>query len=324
VAVQDDVEPLAPLESFDRWEQQQWRIADLDLDADRPAWRELPPFISGEIRSAIDRFFLGEAAVTETLAPMAAAAPSPYQRFFLSTQLADEARHTLFFVRYLQAVEPDGDLADPETDVAAYTRAGWDAAPDYFSNLLDEELREVTGRLASDRDPAAWYRAVTLYHLLVEGIPAVAGQRNLLDAARRYEGLGTLRRGLQNIARDESRHIRFGVGALWHGVRAGYSAEIADQIVRSVGNAVWILVAPERSFPMLMPTSARERAARTAGSTLARARGALLGRVERIGLGGHRAPVEAAWDAAVEGALGDYHARHGRTHPLGGLAVEVA
>ncbi len=311
----EDVDPLRPLESFDRWDRQQWSIAELDLMADRVAWQALPAYIKGRMRSAMDRFFLGESAVTETLGPIAYTAPTAEARYFLMTQLSDEARHTLFFIRYLQAVEDDADVP-PVDALDAYTRARWDAAPDYFSGLLDRDLRELTDEAGRGTDPAAWYRAVALYHLLIEGVPAVAAQRALLDAARRYDGLETLRRGLQNVARDESRHIRFGVGILHEGVRAGHGDAIVDQIVRSLGSAVWIVFGPEQAFPALMPASARDKAADSARWALQRTRGALLGRLERIGLGGRADAVAPVWDAAVEGALESYRAQHGRTHPL--------
>jgi ribonucleoside-diphosphate reductase beta chain len=316
-SAREDIEPLTALESFDRWERQQWSIRELDLAADREAWRALPSFISGELRSAMSRFFLGESAVTETLGPVAHAAPTAEARFFLTTQLADEARHTLFFIRYLQAVEDEPGDAPPPTGLDAWTRERWDAAPDYFSGLLDRELREVTDRAGASSDLADWYRGVAIYHLLVEGVAAVSGQRALITAARRYDGLATLLRGLQNVARDESRHIRFGVGALQEGARDGHADAIADQVLRSLRAAVWTVLAPERAFPALMPASARENAARNALSGVRRARGALLGRLDRIGIGSRLDEIAAAWDAAVQDALDDYQTRHGRRHPLG-------
>src|SRR5437879_13423603 len=49
-------------------------------------------------------FFIGEQAVTDTLAPLLHAAPLEDERIFLATQIADEARHTVFFQRFFEEV----------------------------------------------------------------------------------------------------------------------------------------------------------------------------------------------------------------------------
>lgn len=311
-----DLEPRSALDSFARWERQQWSAFDLDLSADRPAWQALPAFVAEQLRLGIERFFLGEIAVTETLTPLAHAAPTAEERFFLCAQLADEARHTLFFLRYLETVGDDASTWRNGVGIGRFVRERWDATPDYFSDLLDQELREVTDAVTTDGDPATWYRAVTLYHLVLEGILAVTGQRALLEWSGRYEGLATLRVGLQNVARDESRHIRFGIGALQIGARRGYADEIADQVLRSLDNAVRVVIQPEHAFPALLVGKARDDVARSAERRLRLARGALLGRVQRIGLDSRVADIATAWDVAVDATFEDYHTRHGRRHPL--------
>jgi ribonucleoside-diphosphate reductase beta chain len=306
VADQEDLEPRDALDSFARWERQQWTLFNLDLGADRLAWEALPGLVAEQLRVGIDRFFLGELAVTETLTPLAHAAPSPEERFFLCAQLADEARHTLFFLRYLEAVGDEASINER-----------WAAAPDHFSELLDEELRTVTD--AAGGDPAAWYRAVTLYHLVVEGVLAVSGQRSLLEWSGRFSGLAMLRDGLHNVARDESRHIRFGVGALKIGAASGYGEAIAEQLLLSLDNAVRVVVRPEYAFPVLLPGKVRAEVVQTAERQLRLVRGALLGRVQRIGLDDSRvAAIAAAWDDAEAAAFDDYRSRHGRAHPLEG------
>jgi len=49
-------------------------------------------------------FFHGEECVTATLAPWVNSAPTEEMQLFLSTQLADEARHTVFFDRFFEEV----------------------------------------------------------------------------------------------------------------------------------------------------------------------------------------------------------------------------
>ena len=312
----DDLRSCAPLESFERWESQQWSIGELDLVRDRDAWQGLPHFALVGIRAAIDQFFLGESAVTETLAPIAHTAPDAESRFFICTQLADEARHTLFFLRYIEAVGGRGQDRLSDIDVSDYTRERWEQAPAHLRGLLDRDLRALTDQLTRAGDPGSWYRAVTLYHLLIEGVSAVAGQRTLLETTRQYQGLEMLRGGLQRIARDESRHIRFGIGALARGVRSGFGDAIAEQLLCSVGASAWTVVGPDRPLPALMPATVLRRVAQSVDRSLGLARGALLGRVERIGLTQFVAPLADVWDEAVEAALDSYRATHGRAHPL--------
>lgn len=321
---EEDLAPRGALASFDRWERQQWSIGDLDLDGDRDAWRELPGFVRAEVRGGVERFFLGETAVTETLAPLADAAPTAESRFYLCTQLADEARHSVFFIRWLQAVDDDEGVQSSRGDIGGYTRRHWDTAPDYFAGLLDQELRELTAAAQRDRRPEDWYRAITLYHLLVEGILGVTAQRTLLEAAKRFPGLRAFRAGLLNVARDESRHIRFGLGALREGIERGHGDAIAAQAVASVRGPVWVVIAPDRAVPALLPARARDAMAATSRRHLKLAHNALLGRLRRLGLEHHVAAVDEAWQAAVEGALDAYAERNGRVHPLRGARVEVA
>lgn len=312
----EEAHPGEPLESFDRWERQQWSIGELELALDLPAWLRLPDFVAAGIKTAIDQFFLGESAVTETLAPILQSAPDAESRFFLCTQLADEARHTLFFLRYIEAVAGHSEGLGSDTYVSDYTDSRWVIAPDHLRSLLDTDLRSVTDDLTRASDPADWYRAVTLYHLLIEGVAAVAGQRTLLEATRQYSGLTMLRGGLQRIARDESRHIGFGVGALRRGVHAGFGEVITAQILSSIGASAWTVLGPDRALPRAMPTAILRGVAHSVERSLTLARGALLGRVERIGLAPAVTPIARAWDTAVEQALDSYASTHGRAHPL--------
>ena len=62
----------------------------------------------------LSAFFIGEQRVTDELGPIMRAAPTEEQRIFLSTQIADEARHVRFFNRFYEEVgvlEGADDLA---------------------------------------------------------------------------------------------------------------------------------------------------------------------------------------------------------------------
>jgi ribonucleoside-diphosphate reductase beta chain len=69
------------------------------------------------------------------------------------------------------------------------------------------------------KDPVAFVEAVVTYHLIIEGYLALGGQRNTLRLLRKIGILPGFVAGFTAVARDESRHIGFGVlacgGASW-------------------------------------------------------------------------------------------------------------
>src|SRR5258705_8496301 len=83
------------------WERQQWRTQDIDFTQDRIDWHER--FDDEERFSrmyGLSSFFIGEQRVEAELAPIMRAVPDEDMRIFLSTQIADEARHVAFFDRF--------------------------------------------------------------------------------------------------------------------------------------------------------------------------------------------------------------------------------
>src|ERR1041385_5384392 len=85
---------------YRRWEKQQWAVSDLDLSQDRADWLSLPESARIVMQHTMTLFFIGEQAVTATLAPVLYAPPREDERIFLAPQIADEARHTVFFQRF--------------------------------------------------------------------------------------------------------------------------------------------------------------------------------------------------------------------------------
>jgi ribonucleoside-diphosphate reductase beta chain len=296
----------APLELFDRWEQQQWSLIDFDFAEDRDGWANLRGLVRRELRGAIENFLVGENAVTETLAPLVYAAPTPQEQLFLTTQLVDEARHTLLFARYLAAVEGTGDV---NFTVPAATS---------LTDILQGALREATSSVReSPQERDAWYRAIVVYHLLIEGVLAVSGMRSLLGVLRGLDKLPVLARALTNVARDESRHIGFGVTALRAGVAAGHADVISRALSDLVPHAVRALLNPDRMYPRLAPESSTREIATSSERLWGQAERALIGRAKRIGLSGEACEmVRGQWAHGRDAALDEYHKRHGSVHPV--------
>jgi ribonucleoside-diphosphate reductase beta chain len=194
-------------ELYYRWERQQWKAQDIDFSEDKTQWSAMPQEERNMRIYALSAFFQGEASVTDTLAPYVLAMPSEEMRIFLTTQLVDEARHTVFFERFFREVIgiETGNLEES----LAFARQYMDADLKY---ILIEALSEVANRIRQEPGNLAHLvEGVTLYHVIVEGTMALAGQRNMLEAYRIYNIFPAFRGGFTAVARDESRHVVFGV-----------------------------------------------------------------------------------------------------------------
>jgi ribonucleoside-diphosphate reductase beta chain len=190
------------------WERQQWLTQELDFTRDREDWHER---ISAEERVArmygLSAFFIGEQRVTDELGPIMRACPTEEQRIFLSTQIADEARHVRFFDRFYSEVgvyEAD-NLAERIAATEEHLNKG-------FGELFDDLLRARVDRLAREpEDLEQLVEAITLYHMIIEGVLALTGQHFIIDYNEQEGTLPAFVEGFQKVARDEHRHIAFGV-----------------------------------------------------------------------------------------------------------------
>ncbi len=72
-------------------------------------------------------------------------------------------------------------------------------------------LKQRTDRLSAEpEDTEALVEAVTLYHMVIEGMLALTGQHFIMDFNEREGTLPAFVEGFQNVARDEHRHVAFG------------------------------------------------------------------------------------------------------------------
>jgi len=191
-----------------RWERQQWEAGVIDFTEDRRQWtEEFSPELRRSFLWGLSSFYVGEEQVTNTLVPFVDAAPTEEQQVFLTTQLVDEARHTVFFDRfYSEALDEEG------SDMKSRLEAQTERLNDGFRSLLLEMLPAASERIRRDlKDMDALVEGIVLYHLVIEGTLALTGQRFLLNYARENDLLPGFRQGFTAVARDESRHVGFGV-----------------------------------------------------------------------------------------------------------------
>jgi ribonucleoside-diphosphate reductase beta chain len=198
---------LSYAELYNLWERQQWRVQDIDFTQDRIDWHErIPEEERYQRMYGLSSFFIGEQRVAEELGPMMRAAPTEEQRIFLCTQIADEARHVQFFNRFYQEVgvlESD-TLQERLKETSAHLNEN-------FNVLFDQMLSSRVDRLAVEpEDTETLVEAITLYHMVIEGMLALTGQHFIISY---NEDVGTLPgfvEGFNKIARDEHRHVAFG------------------------------------------------------------------------------------------------------------------
>src|SRR3954454_3966422 len=207
---------LGYAELFALWERQQWSVHDIDFSQDRVDWHErIPPEERYQRMYGLSAFFVGAQRVAVELGPMMRAMPDEDMRLFLCTQIADEARHVKFFDRFysevgvLEADTLDGRLAEPSEHLNAD-----------FTTLFDELLHERVERLAREpEDLGALVEAVTIYHMVVEGMLALTGQHFIIDFNERVGTLPGFVQGFTDVACDEHRHVAFGARFLRDMVR---------------------------------------------------------------------------------------------------------
>jgi ribonucleoside-diphosphate reductase beta chain len=196
-------------ELYALWERQQWLTQELDFSQDRIDWHErIPEEERFQRMYGLSSFFIGEQKVADELGPIMRAAPLEEQRIFLCTQIADEARHVRFFDRFFSEV----GVLEGSTELKQRLDALEEHLNEAFVELFDGLLRERVDRLANepgDRD--ALVEAITLYHMVIEGMLALTGQHFIIDYNERMGTLPGFVEGFSNVARDEHRHIAFGV-----------------------------------------------------------------------------------------------------------------
>jgi ribonucleoside-diphosphate reductase beta chain len=212
---------------YELWERQHWATRDLDFTQDRIDWHER--FDDDERFQrmyGMSAFFVGEQRVAAELGPIMRAVPDEDMRIFLCTQIADEARHVAFFDRFYSEVE-----VLEATGLEARLAATSEHLNPEFGQLFDDSLHRRVDRLAAEpEDLETLVEAITIYHMVLEGMLALTGQHFIIDYNERAGTLPGFVDGFTKVARDGDPrlvghgdpHVRGeGAGAAAEGDRAG-------------------------------------------------------------------------------------------------------
>jgi putative sterol carrier protein len=228
VAEQSLTDKITYTDLYRRWEESNWSAYAIDFSEDKAGWAGLSDIQRRSALWTYSMFFYGEDSVTDNLSPYIDAAPKEEQKYFLATQQVDEARHAVFFHRFFKEVIGAGD------DIAsglAFTEAqlGWG-----YRKVFGR-LDRMADELRRDRSLPKFAQAITLYHLIVEATLAQPGQHYIEDFFVRQGTMPGFAQGMQNVSRDEQRHIGFGVKVLAELVAESDECKAAiDEILREV------------------------------------------------------------------------------------------
>src|SRR5437879_3837711 len=164
---------------YRRWEKQQWAVSDLDFSQDKADWLSLPEGVRQVTQNTMTLFFIGEQAVTDTLAPLLHAAPREDERIFLATQLADEARHTVFFQRFFDEVLGVGGGLHAALDAVS------SRATEGFRRIFEHQLKDAMDLVRREpENPRARGAAVVTEQAMTEAYMSITGPRSPLRRLR--------------------------------------------------------------------------------------------------------------------------------------------
>jgi ribonucleoside-diphosphate reductase beta chain len=225
------------------WEKQNWKAHELDFSIDKEQWLVTPGESQAHTAWSLGSFYIGEERVTADLAPFLLASPSGEVEMFLATQLVDEARHTAFFDRFgaeVMALSAN-DLRGRMRELEATMVPAW-------HETFDGGLRDVARRIqAKPDDLDLFVEGICTYHLIIEGVLAMTGQRLILKYMEEHGLYPGFQQGFSMVERDEHRHIAFGVRFLQEVMAqdaARFGPIIERRVQELVPKAVRVFVPP--------------------------------------------------------------------------------
>jgi len=178
-----------------------WDPRSLDLRRDVDDWARFTVAERDVLLRLTVLFQAAEESMTRDLLPLVMAVVREErleEQLFLTTFLADEAKHTEFFRRLLDEVcRQSGDLQRYQTPS--------------FRRLFAEQLPDAMQRLLVDPSPVAQAEALVTYSLVGEGVLGDAGYHVFSTALARGDSMPGFREGLRHAQADEGRHMAYGL-----------------------------------------------------------------------------------------------------------------
>ena len=226
-----------PLDLYARYLKQRWNVYELDFTQDAIDWHEKMTDPERDAFLAIaSGFHHGERQVEVDLVPFMMSG-SEDEKIFISSQIEDEARHTVFFDRFYKEVvgvpgETIMDVLDNSYQWLTETFVG----PFGLLAYLADDLRQ------NPDDPHRRVKYSALYHLWIEGVLALVVMKITLGFGRDRAFLPAYYTGFTATCRDEARHVQFGMRFLYDHIKEdpSYAKDVLDvlQTLFNMGGAV--------------------------------------------------------------------------------------
>jgi len=228
---------------YRRWEENPWSATGIDFSVDKEHWQSKLTDVQREAALWNYALFLvGEEAVARTLTPVLDAAPEHAQKLFLTTQIVDEARHTVFFDRFMREVAGQG--SDTRSTLEAMERhLTWG-----FKQVFGELDRVTDALRKKPKDRPLLAQSIALYHVIVEGVLAIPGQHFIQRYVEKLDIMPGFSEGITNVSRDESRHVAFGIKFLGDLIRSSKECRAAaiEMWDRATPWTVGVFIPPNR------------------------------------------------------------------------------
>ncbi len=227
----------SPLDLYARYLKQRWNVYELDFTQDSIDWHEK---MTEEERTAFidisSGFHHGERQVEVDLVPFMMAGTED-EKIYISSQIEDEARHTVFFDRfYKEVVGVPGDTIMDVLDHSYQWLTETFVGPFGLLAYLADDLRQ------NPDDPHRRVKFSTLYHLWIEGVLALVVMKVTLGFGRDRGFLPAYYTGFTATCRDEARHVQFGMKFLYDHVQSdpSYAKDVLEvlQTLFNMGGAV--------------------------------------------------------------------------------------
>jgi ribonucleoside-diphosphate reductase beta chain len=202
------------LDLYRRYLRQRWDVYDIDFTRDVRDWSESMTQEERDAFVAISSGFHHGERQVEVELPVFMLGGSEESRIYMSSQIEDEARHTVFFDRFYREV-----VGLPGESVQEVLDASFEHVSETFVGPFGLLAYQADELRADPDDLAARVRYGTTYFLWIEGVLALSVMKITLTYCRNRGFLPGYYAGFTATCRDEARHVQFGMRFLREAVQ---------------------------------------------------------------------------------------------------------